>query len=298
MQKFKELIEKSVLFDSHCHLNGQEYDDDRDEVVARAKEAGVKAIVDVGVSIESSKKALKNTKKYDIVYAAVGIDMETLVPGSELFDQEVFELNDSEFEAWLEEKARQLDSMIARELVLMVGETGIDDYWLKKSFDDGQLTTEVRLKSIQRQEELFRMHIKLAKKYDKPLSVHSRNAIDHCLRILEEEDYNYAVFHSLTPDNDDDQKNFYRKVNYILDAGFRIGINGIVTFTNAHLIKKVYTYTLGKKLEDGKMEKLKDLYKIGFVLETDGPYLSPYPHRGERNEPGYLKYILKELKGM
>lgn len=290
--QFQDLINQNRLFDSHCHLNAQQYDHDRDEVVRRAEEAGLSAIIDIGTDIESSKKVIENARKYDIVHASVGIDPEILIPGSDLFDSRVFDLDDSEFQKWLDARCQMLDAMAERSEAMMIGETGIDNYWLQQdTADSGQLTVEQKERFLLRQELLFRMHARLAKKYDKPLSIHSRNAIERCLRVLEDEKIpkGLAVFHSLTPDIDDSQEDFDRKVRKILSRGYYVAINAIATFKSAEVLRDVYKSILDNDL------KIENFYKNNLIFETDGPFLAPAPHRGMRNEPGYVLDTFENL---
>jgi len=104
------------------------------------------------------------------------------------------------------------------------------------------------------------------------------------------------VFHSLTPDSNDSEAVFADKVQEILGSNNLIGINGIVTFKNAGLIRNVYTKRLiglnESKIDYDLNKNAKMLYGKGFVFETDGPFLSPEPFRGERNEPARIINIL------
>lgn len=280
--KFSDLITQNILFDSHCHLNTAEFDADRDEVVARAKEAGVKAIIDIGIDLDSSKKAIQDAQKSEIVYASVGIDPEILIPGTDLFNQEIFDLDDEAFEKWLEQSFLDLEKLAKEKKVLLIGETGMDNFWLEKS---GTVSPEDKEKSLARQEALFQRHCDLAKKIEKPLSVHSRNAIEKCIEVLGNKGIpqTFAIFHSLTQDIEDNTESFEQKVRKILEKGFYIGVNGIVTFKNAELIRKAYKNALNKNNE----------YKKKFLLETDAPFLAPEPYRGKRNEPSWVVEISK-----
>lgn len=287
---FSNLLHNLQLFDSHCHLNDSAFDADRDGVVKRAKESGVEAIIDIGVDVKSSQKAIRNSEKYETVYAAVGVDAENLIPGSDLFQKDLFRLSDDEFDEKLNQIKRGLEKLAGHEKVIMIGETGMDNYWLVKRANSGSLSEKNQLTSLQRQEKMFRIHCEIALETSKPLSIHSRNAIDRCLRIVEEEKIleQMAVFHSLTADLGDDEEKFYKKVKKILERGHLIGVNGIITFKNADLIRNVYN-----RFFDLNAIDLEKMYKAGFVFETDAPFLSPEPKRGECNEPRNLKYILK-----
>ncbi|MBN1331546.1 TatD family hydrolase [Candidatus Dojkabacteria bacterium] len=288
--RFIDIVKNASLFDSHCHLNDSTFDNDRDDVVKRAQSSGVEVIIDIGINIESSKKAIQNTEKYELVYASVGIDPENLIPGSDLFDEKISNLSDADFDKQLDDWNSDLEELAEDEKVLMVGETGLDNFWFTKALVAGELNEVQAQKSLERQERLFKMHCELSKQTKKPLTIHSRNAINLCLEILQEEKIpeQTAVFHSLTPDIDDDEENFRKKVEEILSRGYFIGVNGIITFKNAKIIRNVYK----KFFELGDLEKM---YEAGFIFETDAPFLAPEPKRGERNEPGNLGHLLKNL---
>ena len=139
-----------------------------------------------------------------------------------------------------------------------IGETGIDLYW-----DDTNLSQQV---------EAFKRQITLAKEFHLPLVIHARNSFHEIFEVLDQEndDSLQGVFHAFTGNAIQAAK--------IIDYGFKIGIGGIVTFKNAGLDKIV-----------------KDIALEHIVLETDAPYLAPYPKRGKRNEPSYLIYTAEKI---
>jgi TatD DNase family protein len=282
MNQFSKLIQENKLFDSHCHLNDSSYDNDRSEVVRTALNNGVEIIYDIGINLESSTKAIENAKTFPSVIASVGIDMESCIPGSDIYIESKSEIF-SQFDA--------LDGLVQseRNYVGMIGETGIDLYWLTKHPD---LSREKFLDSVELQKTLFRKHIQLARKYNLPLTIHSRDAIDDCLIIIQEENYNQGVFHSLTPNSGMGETDFYNRVNLILESGLLIGVNGIITFKNAHTIRDTYMKILYEKTGKSSNFEIADWYSSGFVFETDGPYLSPEGKRGARNESRNLGVIL------
>lgn len=139
-----------------------------------------------------------------------------------------------------------------------VGEIGLDFFWDKTFVAEQYLA--------------FHEQIELALQYDIPIVIHSRESIDECIRVATEHQKGKlkGVFHCFSG-NDVQAKQ-------VIDLGFYLGIGGVVTFKNAGL--------------DKVMENI-DLNKI--VLETDAPYLAPVPFRGKRNEPSYVKYVVKKL---
>jgi len=139
-----------------------------------------------------------------------------------------------------------------------VGETGLDFYW------DKTFTKE--------QYESFQIQIELAKQYDIPIVIHSRNSIDECIKVIaENQDGNLkGVFHCFSGDE--------KQAKEIIDLGFYLGIGGVLTFKNSGLDKVMATI---------------DMKSV--ILETDAPYLAPVPFRGKRNECSYLKYVVEKL---
>ncbi len=245
-------------------------------------------IFDIGVSVESSKLTVENHQKFpNLISASVGIDPEIHIPGSELYIE--FSDNKNEIE--------KLKNFIYenKDKIAMIGETGIDLYWLKKQNIETQ-------SSITKQKELFKSHIELSHTFKKPLTIHSRNAIQACIDILKEKDqtsasYIKGVFHSLTPDIEDNENSFYTKCKTILEMGYFIGINGILTFKNATIIRNTFVKIL-KENYKSELTKIEphNIYESGFVLETDGPYLAPTPIRGTVNTPGNIKIIFDFIK--
>jgi len=282
-----------ALFDSHCHLCDSSFDDDRDEVVRRAKENGVERIVDISVDMSTAKRAVENAKAFpSMVYASVGIDMECLVPGSDLFSKDLFLLPDSEWRVRLGEMKKELLTLIQmnREQIVCIGETGLDHYWLERSVSSDKLEDKVSdedsKKSKKRQEDLFCMHLELAAVTDLPLSIHSRGAERKCLDIVSRSEYEgvRGVFHSYTGD--------LEVAKRIIEGGWGLGVNGIVTFEKAGEMKEMYRKIVGKVSSDWCPS---DFYKKGIYFETDSPYLAPKGKRGERNEPSNLVSIYSEF---
>lgn len=284
--KFKEFLEKNFLIDTHCHLNDGVFDEDREELL----KSEIFAVIDIGIDLKSSKKAIENAKNFkNKVYASVGIDPEIFIAGSELFNPDLdINAEFSQLEKLIEENSAE---------VIMIGETGMDNYWIQRN---EELTDAERAESLDKQGKLFKRHIELAGKYDLPLTIHSRNAVDECINILQSANYPHAVFHSLTPNNDSNEEEFYRQVSSILEMGAMIGINGIITYKSADKIRNVYKRMWEEKgiQYSNAEELLSELYRIGFVLETDGPFLVPSnftPSEKRRNEPAAVVKILEWL---
>ena len=139
-----------------------------------------------------------------------------------------------------------------------VGETGLDFYW------DRTFTKE--------QYDSFQFQIALAMQYDIPVVIHSRNSIDECIKVIQDNQQGNlkGVFHCFSGNE--------KQAKEIIDLGFYLGIGGVVTFKNSGLDKVMV-----------------DIDMKNIVLETDAPYLAPVPFRGKRNECSYLKYVVEKL---
>ena len=227
-----------MLVDTHCHIF-REYYDDIDEVIARAKEAGLKAIIVNGVDRKSNEEVLELVKKYDIVYGTLGIQPE-----------EVEKCNDDDI-LFIEEHIND-DKIIA------VGEIGLDYHYEC----DKELQKKVFLKQLE-----------IARKYNKPVIIHSRDCINETYNILK--DYNLkGIMHCYS--GSVEMARMFNKI------GFLLGIGGIATFKNA--VKVV--------------EVIKEIDLEYIVVETDSPYLSPEPYRGKKNEPVNAKIIMEKIASL
>jgi TatD DNase family protein len=235
-----------ILADSHTHLYLPEFDNDREEMIERALAKGVRYFFLPNIDIHSIPGLMSLAR----MYPENCFPMMGLHPTSVKDD-------------WKEQLAT-----VTRKLegggFSAVGETGIDLYW-DKTFRE-------------QQEEVFREQIRLAKKLDLPIVIHSRNSFDEIFMIMDDmyEPGLRGVFHCFTGGR--------RHVKKILEwKGFKLGIGGVLTFRKAGLDNVI----AGVDLEH-------------IILETDSPFLSPEPFRGKRNESSYIHYIaerLAEIKG-
>jgi len=158
-----------------------------------------------------------------------------------------------------------LIELASNKKVVAIGETGLD--YFRSSGD------------LAWQQERFRRHIRAAISIKKPLIIHTRQAQEDTLRILKEENASSigGVMHCFTED--------WNTARAALDLGFVISFSGIVTFQNAKEIQEV-----AKKVP---LDRL--------LVETDSPYLAPVPHRGQSNEPAYVRYVaeyIAQLRGI
>jgi TatD DNase family protein len=185
-----------LLVDSHCHLADGRYDEDREEVVARARAGGVRAIVSIGAmgSMASNAAALATARTSPEIVVVVGIHPHDVDNASE-------------------DDYAELGALYASGSIAAVGETGLDFHYMHSPPET--------------QREHFRRAIRQAREFHLPLVVHCRTAFDDCATILREEDARAVggVIHCFTGGVDEARR--------FLDLGFHISLSGIVTFRNA-----------------------------------------------------------------
>ena len=162
-----------MLIDTHCHLDFPEFDEDRDEVIRRAKSAGIGYIINIGSSLSGSKKALELSRQYDFIYATIGLHPHE----ADKFDDEV---------------RASIEKLVREDKVVAIGETGLDYY---KNYS-----------KTENQKALFRYLVQLAKDSGLPLVIHNRQAQDDTLKILNEVMPMKAVVHCFSGD-----ENFLKK---------------------------------------------------------------------------------------
>jgi TatD DNase family protein len=229
------------FIDTHTHLYLNEFDADREIAVQQAIDAGVEIMLLPNIDNTSWKPMLELCRQFPSnCYAMAGLHPTSVTP--ETIDQELTEV------------ARQLETG----KYIAVGEMGIDLYWDK---------THQGL-----QEEVFRTQLQWAKKYKLPVAIHVRKSFDEVWQILKPEigpDLK-GVFHCFPGD----EMQAWR----VIEAGFLLGIGGVVTFKNSGLQKVVAA--VGPE---------------HIILETDAPFLAPAPYRGKRNEPAYIPVIAEKV---
>ncbi len=217
------------MIDTHCHLIDPQFNRDIQIVIERAKSSGISFIINIGYDLNTSIAAVKMNKDYEWLLPAIGIHP-----------------NES-----AEESLKQIESvenLCEDKNVIAIGETGLD-YYRNYTPKDAQ-------------QKLFRQHINLARKYNLPLIIHTRNSIDDTIKILNEEGYHRGVFHCYNGS--------YEQAKQIINMGFFLGFGGVLTFSK-------------------NMREVFQRIPIEFILfETDAPFLAPASHRGQRNEPAFI----------
>jgi TatD DNase family protein len=234
------------LVDSHCHLDRLDlstHGDSLAQALQFTREQGVGHLLCVCITLETFPDVMKIADTYPDVSASVG-------------------LHPNETDNASEPTVEELVRLAEPEKVVAIGETGLDYYR-----SQGE---------VEWQRERFRNHIRAAKLVRKPLIIHTRQAREDTLRILQEEDAQDVggVMHCFTED--------WETAQTALDMGFYISFSGIVTFPNAKEIQSV-----AKRVP---LDRL--------LIETDSPYLAPIPYRGKSNQPAYVRYVAEAIASL
>ncbi len=230
-----------VYVDTHCHLDHHEQLSVSDQV-ARARKARVGVMVTVGTSMASSTQAVATARRFDGVWAAVGIHPNDAMEASTSV-------------------LAVIDELAADDSVVAVGETGLDYYRDHAT--------------PQQQDAAFRAQIAIAKRHDRALVIHCRDAWDDCLKVLDDEGApDRVVMHCFSGDVD--------VVSRCADAGWFMSFAGNVTFRNAHDLRLAAQAVPSELL----------------LTETDSPFLTPDPHRGKPNDPSYIPLTLHALAAL
>jgi TatD DNase family protein len=244
------------------------FDKDREDVIKRARDAGLEAMITVGSDLKGNLGALELSSKYDFIYASVGIHPHDAKDFTEETYKQLKELATkyrSAFSVQRSAKNSELRTPNSELIpkVVAIGETGLDYHY------------DHSLRDVQR--EVFRRHLSLANELNLPVIIHSREAKKDTLDILRESGMNKGVMHCFSGDMD--------MAEVAMEMGFYISIAGPITFKNV------------KKL----VEIVKVIPDDYLLIETDAPYLTPEPFRGRRNEPSFILNTAKkiaELRGI
>jgi TatD DNase family protein len=236
-----------MLVDSHCHLDFPEFADELPEILNRARAAGVGQFLTISTELAKFPGVRAVAESSPDIHCSVGVHPHE-AEGEHLLGPEAL-LNEAHHPK-----------------VVAFGETGLDFYY-NHSPREPQI-------------EDFRAHIAAARQAGLPLIVHTRDAEDETIAILQEE---YAkgpftgLIHCFTGTE--------RLARAALSIGFSISVSGIATFKKADELRTV--------LKSVPLDRL--------LVETDAPYLAPLPHRGKRNEPAFVVHtaaVLADLKGV
>ncbi len=236
------------IVDSHCHLDFKDFENDLDEIILRAKKKNINRFLTISINLENFAKILELTNKYRNVWCTTGVHPNNVGLENKNYDdlfntlKKNLELNDK---------------------VVGLGETGLD-FYRSREFEKKQI-------------DYFEVHLNLSGKKNIPTIIHTRNAENETIEILNSKVKLYnsvGLIHCFTG-----SKNLAK---IALDNGFYISISGIITYNNSHDLKKIVNYIPNDRI----------------LIETDAPYLAPKPFRGKRNEPSFVEHTLKEISNI
>lgn len=236
------MLKKAIFYmiiDTHCHLDDEKFNEDLNEILASAKEEGIKNIVIPGADIKDLQKSAIIANNHENIYFAIGVHPDYI--------------NDYDEEYLL--------SFANNDKCIAVGECGLDYFRLPEdeiaSYKQNQING-------------FKKQIELSIKLNKALIIHSREANQDTYEILNSYgDKIRGVIHC------------YNASPLLLELkeNFYFGIGGVLTFKNAKALTSI--------LPQIPLDRI--------VIETDAPYLTPHPHRGERNEPKYTNLVAEKI---
>ena len=234
------------IIETHCHLDYLE-GEDLFETITKSKQHGIEKIITIAVSPDNLKKVRDLCQSHENVFGSQGVHPH---------DAKSFDPN----------CLQEIQDHLSSEKILAVGEIGLDYYY---EHSDREI-----------QKKVFEQQLQLAADNDYPVIIHTRDAEEDTLRILQQEMSKHSftgLIHCFTASQ------YF--ADAVLELGLYISLSGIVTFKNARELQEI-TKTI-------PLDRL--------LVETDAPYLAPVPHRGKRNEPAFTRHtaeFLADLKGI
>lgn len=244
------------IVDTHTHLDGEEFDEDRAEVIMRAKEAGVGMVFLPAIDVKTSEAVLKLSHEYPgYAYSMIGLHPEEVKADWKEQLKKIEAILDAHLTA-----VYGLNGIKYKSDYIAIGEIGLDFYW-NREFEKEQL-------------EAFEKQVEWSCETGLPLMIHCRKAQNEMLHILRKwkDKLPGGVFHCFTG-NQQEAKELLEYDNFVL------GIGGVSTFKSSHLREDLPAAV--------PLERI--------VLETDSPYMAPVPYRGKRNESAFVIQVMKTL---
>ncbi|MEG1782646.1 MAG: TatD family hydrolase [Oscillospiraceae bacterium] len=228
------------IFDSHSHYNDEAFLPDVEETLQKIKDCGVENVINCGADLSSSRRALQQAECHDFMYCSVGIHP------------------DSAQEAWDDEVMKEIEALLAHPKAVAVGEAGLDYYYPDRADDETQ-------------KHAFISQIELSNRLNKPLIIHSRDAMEDTLKILNDHPLKSGVVHCYSGSS--------QSCKQLVKLGLYIGFTGVVTFKNARRA----------------LESLKEVPLDRLLIETDCPYMAPEPYRGKRCDSSLLHFTAQKI---
>jgi len=231
-----------MFFDSHAHFDDEKFNEDRYDLIEKCYKQGITNIITAGYSVKSSEEALNIAKKYDFIFSTAGISPNDIDENKDKIDTDI----------------KQIENIAKDKKVVAIGEIGLDYYWNKEN--------------SKMQKYAFIKQIELANKLNKPIVIHTREAVMDTLEILKTYKVNKnGVFHCCPLNRE--------LIKEAVKLGFYISFAGPITFKNSKNADEIINLV--------PMDKI--------LIETDSPYLAPEPVRGTRNNSANVKHIAEKI---
>lgn len=231
-------MQPHFLVDSHCHLNDKGMKDmSVADMLTRANEAGVRYVVTINTSLDELDEIRQIVAQHERVFYTAGIHPH---------HADTFNPNNFPVEQWMQDPKW-----------IGLGETGLDYYYDNAPRDQ--------------QKESFRAHLSAAQKYDVPVVIHTRDADEDTLALLDEFPGVRGVFHCFSGSA--------QLAKEALARGFYISFSGIITFKKSEELRAIVADTPTQSI----------------LVETDAPYLAPVPYRGQTNEPAHTRVNAEQV---
>ena len=262
------------MIDTHCHIDEEAFEPDREEVIARQQQSGVQAMIVPGVNVASINSVMELCHAHPgYCYPALGLHPEDVKAD------------------WREQLATVEAAIRAhRDELVAIGEIGLDYYW-DKTFKEEQ-------------KEVLRRQLLLARELNLPVILHNREATEDILSIVNTIANDQSPMTNdqspITNDQSPITNHQLRGVFHcysgsketaeiILKMGFYLGIGGVLTFKNSKLSETL------RELNQSEIKNQQSEILNRLLLETDAPYMAPTPHRGERNESRFMALVAERL---
>ena len=255
------------MIDTHCHIDEEAFEPDREEVIARQQQSGVQAMIVPGVNVASINSVMELCHAHPgYCYPALGLHPEDVK------------------DDWREQLATVEAAIRAhRDELFAIGEIGLDYYW-DKTFKEEQ-------------KEVLRRQLLLARELNLPVILHNREATEDILSIVNTIANDQSpITNDQSPMTNNQLKGVFHcysgskeTAEIILKMGFYLGIGGVLTFKNSKLSETL------KELNQSSITNHQLPITNRLLLETDAPYMAPTPHRGERNESRFMALVAERL---
>ena len=255
------------MIDTHCHIDEEAFESDREEVIARQQQSGVQAMIVPSVNVASINSVMELCHAHPgYCYPALGLHPEDVK------------------DDWREQLATVEAAIRAhRDELVAIGEIGLDYYW-DKTFKEEQ-------------KEVLRRQLLLARELNLPVILHNREATEDILSIVNTMTNDQSpIANDQSPITNNQLRGVFHcysgskeTAEIILKMGFYLGIGGVLTFKNSKLSETL------KELNQSSITNHQLPITNRLLLETDAPYMAPTPHRGERNESRFMALVAERL---